>query len=203
MSDQQDHEDERPDEHIDDQLIALLADPATWEEPPSDIEDFLVAQITDQADAVVVPLFSRRRIAQTLLPFAAGVAATLLLMVAIQSRPDPVAGTEVALAGTPLAPDARATMLVTEGSLGVRIILDTTGLTPPPDGFYYEAWVRKDAEVGVSAGTFHMRGGDGAIELWAGVSPQDYPLLTVTLQEEGQGPASSGHVVLKGHFDSK
>jgi hypothetical protein len=60
----------------------------------------------------------------------------------------------------------------------------------------YEAWLRKDADVGVSAGTFHLRGGDGELELWAGVSIEDYPLVTVTLQDEAD-PVSSGQVVLR------
>ena len=55
-----------------------------------------------------------------------------------------------------------------------------------------------DADVGVSAGTFHMRGGDGSIELWSGVSPDDYPLVTVTIQQEADGAESSGRVVLRG-----
>ncbi|MBV1894375.1 MAG: anti-sigma factor, partial [Ilumatobacteraceae bacterium] len=70
-----------------------------------------------------------------------------------------------------------------------------------PDGFYYEAWLRKSPEVGVSAGTFHLRGGDGSIQLWAGVALDEYPILTVTLQTEGGGAASSGIVVLAGKID--
>ena len=84
--------------------------------------------------------------------------------------------------------------------IGTRIILDVAGLPPAEPGTYYEAWMRVDAETGVSAGTFHLRGGDGEIELWSGVTAADYPLLTVTVQDEGQA-ASSGVVVLRGRID--
>lgn len=107
----------------------------------------------------------------------------------------------VAMAGTDLAPDASAVADILATPLGTRIILDVTGLPPAPEGQYYEAWLRQSPEIGVSAGTFHLRGGDGAIELWSGVLVDDYPLVTVTLQEEGAGAASSGRVVLAGRVD--
>jgi hypothetical protein len=107
----------------------------------------------------------------------------------------------LALVGTDLAPGASAEALIDPGPLGVRITLDVSGLAPSPPGTYYQAWVRKSPEIGISAGTFHLRGGDGEIELWAGVSTEDYPLITVTLQQEGDGTESSGKVVLKGRLD--
>ncbi len=36
------------------------------------------------------------------------------------------------------------------------------------------------------------------VTLWAGVSPADFPTLTVTQQQGNGDPASSGRVVLKG-----
>jgi len=54
----------------------------------------------------------------------------------------------------------------------------------------------------VSAGTFHFRGGGGddPIILWAAVSPADYPLVTITLQDLDGGAESSGRVVLRGRL---
>lgn len=154
----------------------------------------------------VVSIFSRSRIVAATVPFVAGIAAALLLVVGIgtlsENKPK-LEQVELALAGTELAPQAQAQALIHEGTLGVRIRLDVSGLAPSPEGTYYEAWVRKSPEVGVSAGTFHLRGGDGAIDLWAGVSTEDYPLITVTLQQEGDGPASSGKVVLKGRLEAE
>ena len=103
---------------------------------------------------------------------------------------------EVALAGTDLAPAASAVAEVTELDEGTRLVITIDDLPPAAPGTYYEAWLRKDAEVGVSAGTFHLRDGAGPIELWAGVSTDDYPLITVTIQDEAQ-TESSGRVVLK------
>lgn len=137
----------------------------------------------------------------TLVSAAAGALFALLSWSAVQAVRDggdasEVAGAELTLTGTDLAPTASAEATVVVGQLGTRIDLSVTGLEPAPDGFYYEAWLRKSPEVGVSAGTFHLRGGDGEVELWAGVDPADYPLITVTLQPEA-AEASSGQVVLK------
>jgi hypothetical protein len=39
---------------------------------------------------------------------------------------------------------------------------------------------------------------DGHVTLWSGVSPVDYPTLTVTIEESDGNQASSGHRVLSG-----
>ena len=135
-----------------------------------------------------------------------GAAAAVVVVVAIgwavlrTSEPDTGGtGQQVALAPTDLAPpDASGQADITALPGGTQIVLDVSGLPPAPEGFYYEAWLRKSPEVGVSAGTFHLRGGDTTVVLWSGVSTDDYPLVTVTLQEEGAGAESSGKVVLRG-----
>jgi len=135
-----------------------------------------------------------------------GAAAAVVVVVAIgwavlrTSDPDTGgSGQQVALAPTDLAPaDASAQADITALPGGTQIVLDVSGLPPAPEGSYYEAWLRKSPEVGVSAGTFHLRGGDTQIVLWSGVSTDDYPLVTVTIQEEGAGAESSGKVVLRG-----
>jgi hypothetical protein len=93
-------------------------------------------------------------------------------------------------------PRAVAQAEITDTPEGTRIAISVSDLPPAALGTYYQAWLRKHAQIGVSAGTFHLRDGDGPIELWAGVSTDDYPLLTVTLQQEAQ-TKSSGQVVLK------
>jgi hypothetical protein len=135
-----------------------------------------------------------------------GAAAAVVVVVAIgwavlrSSEPDTGgSGEQVALAPTDLAPsDASGRADISALPGGTQIVLDVSGLPPAPEGFYYEAWLRKSPEVGVSAGTFHLRGGDAEIVLWSGVSTDDYPLVTVTIQEEGAGAESSGKVVLRG-----
>ncbi len=206
-------------------LGELLRDPVLWQEPDPMDADAIVAAIQAEsgsnvtsladrrsvvADAEIAPRSDSRPFGRTLLAAAAGAAIALIGFAAIQNiisndtdgaddidvvaQPESI---ELALEGTDLDPDASAQVLVTPGLLGTRIDLDVVGLDPAPPGTYYEAWLRQSPEVGVSAGTFHLRGGDGEVELWAGVSPVDYPLLTVTLQSEAQ-TESSGQVVLRG-----
>jgi hypothetical protein len=80
----------------------------------------------------------------------------------------------------------------------VAIALDIRDLPPAPEGFYYQGWVRNEEGETVTIGTFHMRAGDSTVTLWSGVPVEEYPTLTITLQEEGAGPESSGQVVLRG-----
>lgn len=205
---------------VDPHLAALLAEPAMWDEPEPSGADAVVAAIfaeraTQSSDAPgeptdpvaheasnskpVVEIGAYRRRFVPVMAAAAAVVVLLagaLIIAAVDGDDDD--GVVIALAATELAPGASAEADVADTPLGTRILLDLSGLPPAADGTYYEAWLRQSPEVGVSAGTFHMRGGDGEIELWAGVSLADYPLITVTVQEEGGGAASSGVVVLRG-----
>lgn len=191
-------------------LAAFLSDPGLWEEPNIDDEDAIVAAISaeaalfpraEPADAEVLPAnvipISRAR--RWIAPVAAGIAAALVVLAgfALVSADDDADGFVLALVGTENAPEATAEATIAPLQAGTRIILDVSGLPPAEPGTYYEAWMRVDADVGVSAGTFHLRGGDATIELWSGVTPDDYPLITVTVQSEAQSE-SSGVVVLKG-----
>ena len=219
MSDpSQPQEPERPD--LGAPVDELLQDPRVWEEPPPELEDLVVAAIVAEAAArpeqddegaadrrpATGAAVARGEGRRWVRPFLAGVgaaaAAAVLVLLVVQGPDDggPSGGTEVALAGTELAPDASADAVVTDTPQGTVVDLDVQGLQPAPPGTYYEAWLRQEGPEGelVSAGTFHLRGGDGRVSLWAGVAPEDYPLLTVTLQPEGGGPASSGDVVLRG-----
>ena len=82
-------------------------------------------------------------------------------------------GTTFALEGTDAQPGASANVVISATPAGLKILLDTEGLPGAPDGYMYEAWVGDDT-IGVSAGTFHLRGGDGPIELWAGVTGPEF-----------------------------
>ena len=151
------------------------------------------------AGATVVPISSAKRWFSPALSAAAGFVIALVgvgVILAITGQPED-GEVELALAGTDLAPEAQAVARIVDLPAGTRVELDVSMLEPAPAGTYYEVWLRQDAEVGVSAGTFHLRGGDSEIELWAGVSAEDYPLITVTIQDEAQ-TESSGQVVLRG-----
>ena len=101
-----------------------------------------------------------------------------------------------------LQPPVSGTVELTAQPDGTRVVIETSDLPPAPEGTYYEAWLRTGPDFGVSAGTFHLRGGgEVPIELWAGVSIDDFPLFTVTLQPVGM-EESSGEVVLSARLDN-
>jgi len=189
-------------------LDALLADPLVWEEPDPALEDAVVAAITAEAKDEVGARRRADRAPRTWVrPFLAGAAAAAVVAVLVVggaaltgASGEDRSGTEVALAGTEQAPEASADALVADTSLGTVLHLDVRGLDPAPDGTYYEAWLREAGDGGqrVSAGTFHLRGGDGEVELWAGVPLDEFPVLTVTLQDETAGPGAPGELVLSG-----
>jgi hypothetical protein len=201
-------------------LAPLLRDPALWTEPPPSLADSIVAAIAaDRAEGGAEPpeapataptaaptdelsrargrRLERRRPA--LWAALASAAAVLAIAVGIVvTRGDGGGSEEVAMLPTELVPGAAATATVTEFDAGVAIELDVEGLPPAPDGQYYAGWVRSaDGEL-VGVGSFHMRGGDATVTLWSGVALADYPILSVTLQTEGEGEGSSGQVVLRG-----
>jgi hypothetical protein len=100
-----------------------------------------------------------------------------------------------ALAPTGLEPSARGEATLTKTSSGWRIAIDATGL-PRRDGpNFYEAWLRNAAGVLVPIGTFN----EGRhVTLWAGVSPKDFPTLTITREQADGDQTSSGAKVLVG-----
>ena len=92
-------------------------------------------------------------------------------------------------------PGASGEATLTKTSSGWRIELDATGLPRRDGGFFYEAWLRNPAGVLVPIGTFNE---GRKVTLWAGVSPKDYPTLTVTREPADGDQASSGEKVLVG-----
>jgi hypothetical protein len=182
-------------------LRDLLGEQATWVEPAADGSDALREAIQAEPRTLESqPTATARRPGRLMW---LSVAASLVLLAAIVGvvvftrGEDESPARQFALSGTELAPDAAAVATVTELQSGIAIVLEISGLPPSAPGTYYQGWVR-DTEDAVAVGTFHMRGGDGAVELWSGVDLDRYPTVTVTLQEEGAGPESSGQVVLTG-----
>jgi Anti-sigma-K factor rskA len=100
-----------------------------------------------------------------------------------------------ALAPTAVVPGADGEATFTKTDSGWRIELDATGLPRLQGALFYEAWLRNAAGVLVPIGTFN----EGRnVTLWAGVSPKDYPALTVTRERADGDQASSGEKVLAG-----
>ena len=100
-----------------------------------------------------------------------------------------------ALSPTELASGAAGEATLTKTASGWRIELDATGLPRRQGGLFYQAWLRSAAGGLVPIGTFNE---GRKVTLWAGVSPKDYPTLTVTLERADGNQASSGEKVLSG-----
>jgi hypothetical protein len=140
-----------------------------------------------------------RRVRVTGRPVLIGAAATAVLAVAVGLAVFR-SGTsgerfQAALAATELVPGASGKATLTKTASGWRIELDAAGLPRLAGGRFYEAWLRNSAGVLVPIGTFN----DGRkVTLWAGVSPQDFPTLTVTREQANGDQTSSGEKVLVG-----
>jgi len=105
-----------------------------------------------------------------------------------------------ALAPTGLAPTAQGEATLVKTTAGWRIELDATGLPRLDGGRFYEAWLRNAAGTLVPVGTFNQ---GPKVMLWAGVSPKDFPTLTVTRERADGDQTSSGEKVLVGTVDTR
>jgi hypothetical protein len=189
-----------------DELRALLADPVMWAEPDPALETRVTTAVIQAAatrqDPGPLPGAgrSRRRPRRRLLTAAAGAVAAAAVVAAIaigvsrSGGPAPLQY-RAALAGTSLAPRAAGQVTLTRTTSGWRVVLTGTGLPRLDDGQYYEAWLKNPAGVLVPIGTFNQ---PESVTLWSGVSPQQFPAITITRQRADGNPASSGQRVLTG-----
>ena len=197
-----------------------LRSPSVWAPLPADLGGRIIAAVaaervvgidepvatSSEPVALGASTAARRRwIPRVLLPAAAALVLAFGAGLWFGDRDDTSvavddpadAAAAVTLSGTALAPDATASGLIFDRGAGYSIRLHVDGLSPAPQGEYYEGWLQSIGGDLVSVGTFHMRGGDGSVVLWSGVGLDDYPTLLVTKQIEGQ-EASSPQVVLSG-----
>jgi len=192
-----------------DEFAALLADPSMWAEPDPSVEDSVVAAIVAERTergatsskyfAVHRPSRARRWLTLAGATAVGAAAAAAITLVVTRDAPAKVDET-VAMAGTDLAPGITGEARLTAVSSGVKIELRVPGLPRRDGGEFYQVWLKNcDGTQLVPAGSFHEL--DDAVA-WAGVSPADFPLLTVTKEavaapkDPAQG--SSGEVVAKG-----
>lgn len=172
-------------------IRAALSAESTWAELPVGMEDTVVAEITAEApggEAAVVRSAAR---------WWTGMAAAAIAVLVGTSSLIGANSHRVNLTATDLAVGASAFAIVTDTSSGIHVVLDVDGLDPAPAGSYYQGWLTKGDDL-ITIGTFHMRGGDGRVDLWAGVDLGEYDMITITLQDAASGQDSSGQVVLKG-----
>ncbi len=102
---------------------------------------------------------------------------------------------DVALAATDLVPAATGNASMIQRGSGWEIHLDATGLPRLDNGRFYQAWLRNPDGVLVPIGTFN-EGTD--VTLWAGVSPANFPTMTITEEAADGDQGSSGQRVLVG-----
>jgi hypothetical protein len=179
-------------------LRRLLGDESVWAEPDPDLEDRIVSAISAEAGPAAAPARAtrrRRRLVVTVASLAAAIAVAAGIAVSVGGNGAAPERFYAALASTDLAPGAAGAATLTRLDAGWQIKLHVTGLVRLDNGRFYEAWLKSPAGTLVPIGTFNQ-GPD--VMLWAGVSPQDYPALTVTEQTANGNPASSGLRVLVG-----
>jgi hypothetical protein len=75
-------------------------------------------------------------------------------------------------------------------------VLDTHGLPRLPAGEFYQAWLKDGQDTLVPIGTFSASG--DTVVLWSGVSPREFPTLSVTIEASDGDQRSSGRKVLVG-----
>jgi Anti-sigma-K factor rskA len=130
---------------------------------------------------------------------AAAAAATVAVGVAVVGSGTSAERFHATLAATDLLPDAEGDATLTKTASGWRIELDATGLPRLEGGRFYQAWLRNgDGEL-VPVGTFNE---GQAVTLWAGVSPEDFTMLTVTRERADGDQTSSGERVLVGRVET-
>jgi hypothetical protein len=186
-------------------LADLLADPSTWAEPRPELEDAVVEAVMGAPGepADVVPMLRRaggstKRRTAAAVAVAAGI--VILLGVVVVARGGPASDYESELAATELAPQAGGSVDITRNAGGFEVTLDARGLPPLPADQYYQAWLKDARGTLVAIGTFSSS--DETVTLWSGVSPADFPTMTVTIEAADGEQASSGKVVLAGEVRS-
>lgn len=137
----------------------------------------------------------RRWSRPTLLVAAAAAVIAVVAGGVLLLRPPSQRTFDVALEPTALVPTASGTAVMVKTDSGWRIELDVTGLPRLDNGRFYQGWLRNADGVLVPIGTFN-EGTD--VVLWSGVSPDAFPTLTVTEEQDDGNQASSGQRVLVG-----
>jgi hypothetical protein len=174
------------------ELRALLADPAVWAVPDPELEDLVVSAIAAEAGRPeaprnVVPLARKNR-RPWLVALAGVAAAAVIALVAVLAFRDTGSSADFSLA----LPSGKVEF--TKHDSGWQIYLDVSDLPRLDNGRFYEAWLKK-GDVLVPVGTFNE---GRMVTLWAGVSPRDFTMFTVTREAADGNQASSGDRVLAG-----
>jgi anti-sigma-K factor RskA len=187
-------------------LADVLADSSTWAEPRAELEDTVVRAIADAEaitttsptpSAAIASREARRRHRRVLAPALAAAAVIAIVVATVfVTRGGTSPDYQAQLRPTASAPGAHASADITRNDAGFRIALDANGLPALRAGEYYQAWLKNSAGTLVPIGTFSSS--DGRVTLWSGVSPKDFPTITVTIEAMDNDQTSSGRRVLVG-----
>jgi anti-sigma-K factor RskA len=184
-------------------LADVLGDSSTWAEPSAGLEDAVVRAVADAEPTTTTSRTptarsearrQRRRVLASALAAAAVIATVVATVFVTRGGTSP--DYEAQLRGTVSAPRAQASADITRNDAGFRITLDANGLPALRSGEYYQAWLKNAAGALVPIGTFSSS--DGRVTLWSGLSPKDFPTLTVTVEGADNDQTSSGRQVLMG-----
>jgi hypothetical protein len=186
-------------------LAVLLREPSTWAEPNASLEDGVVQAVMSAPPAAEALLAStnrerrdattrRRRIVVSALSTAAAIA--IILGAVVVAGRATSADFEAQLSATAVVPGARASADVTRKGAGFRFVLDAHGLPALPPGEYFQAWLKSSTGTLIPIGTFSSS--DGRVTLWSGVSPKQFPTMSVTIEATDNDQATSGRRVLVG-----
>jgi anti-sigma-K factor RskA len=184
-------------------LADVLADSSTWAEPSSGLEDAVVRAVAD-ADATTTKPPTRvarrqakgRRWPRVLVSVAAAAVIAIVFATVLVTRGGTSPDYEAQLTATGSAPRAHANADITRNDAGFEIELYPERLPALRGGEFYQAWLKNSAGALVPIGTFSSS--DGRVTLWSGVSPKDFPTLTVTIEAPDNDQTSSGRRVLTG-----
>ena len=184
-------------------LADVLGDSSTWAEPRAGLEDAVVRAVADAEPTTTIARtptarsearHRRRRVLATALAAPAVIATVVATVFVTRGGTSP--DYEAQLRGTVSAPRAHASADITRNDAGFRITLDANDLPALRSGEYYQAWLKNAAGALVPIGTFSSS--DGRVTLWSGLSPKDFPTLTVTIEATDNDQTSSGRRVLEG-----
>ncbi|HEY1508449.1 MAG TPA: anti-sigma factor [Solirubrobacteraceae bacterium] len=190
-----------------DEVRALLEADEIWSEPPPELEDRIVAAISDEARARPDPApvarstthwwsaLKPRRPAYAFAAAAAVVVVAVVVAIAANNNSPSQLRFAMVVTGTSLAPGAQGSATLTKTASGWRIELSAPGLPPLRNGRYYQAWLKNAAGILVPVGTFNDA---NKVTLWSGVPVTQFRTLTVTRQQANGNPKSSGQRVLTG-----
>jgi anti-sigma-K factor RskA len=167
----------------------MLMEPSIWEEP----SDHLAARIFERVEnATRGSRSSRLRL------LWAGAAAVLVVLVgalvfANERSPD----WSIPLVAIVADPGTSALVNGWNTSTGTRIELHVAGITPAPDGHYYEIWMTAPDGRHVSAGSFR---GEGTVSAWAAVKRSEFPRIWITLEkmDDNLGPSPTTYFDMVG-----